>query len=168
MKFVRTASLGLIGCLALFAFAQAASTDGGNGGGFKKENFNYSEWARGRFSEVVTVTNPQRFIYLAGVGSEDETAAVGGKILHTADVYAQCKYAWDKIKRTLEKQNASLADIVKVTTYVTDMRSMPDVGKCRAEVLGSLPQPAGTLVGVTALAWPGMMIEVDVTAVRGK
>ena len=106
------AGLGLVVCCALsVAFAQAAPD-----GKFKTEHFNYSEWAKGRFSEAVTVTNPQRFIYLAGVGAEDETATVGGKILHTDDVYAQCKYAWDKVKRTLEKQNASLADIVKITT----------------------------------------------------
>ena len=161
MKIAKTVALGLMASFAFFALAQAASD-----GGFKKENFNYSEWAKGRFSEAVTVTNPRRFIYLAGVGSEDEAATEGGKILHLADPYAQCKYAWDKIKRTLEKQNASLTDIVKVTTYVTDMRSMPDVGKCRSEALSGLPLPAHTLVGVTSLAWPGLMVEVDVTAVK--
>jgi 2-iminobutanoate/2-iminopropanoate deaminase len=166
MKIATTVLLGLTACFAFLAFAQAASTGGESGGGYKKENFNYSEWAKGRFSEAVTVTNARRFIYLAGVGSEDETATTGGAIRHLADPYAQCKYAWDKIKRTLEKQNASLADIVKVTTYVTDMRSMPDVGKCRSEVLSGLPLPAHTLVGVTALAWPGMLVEVDVTAVK--
>src|SRR3954462_6210279 len=112
----------------------------------------------------VTVTSPRRFIYLAGVGAEDEAATVGGKIRHTDDVYAQCKYAWDKIKRTLEKQNATLSDIVKVTTYITDVRSMPDVGKCRSEALAGVPLPAHTLVAISALAWPGMMVEVDVTA----
>ena len=163
MKFTPTMGLGLVACLALsFAMAQAAPDSG-----FKKEYFNYSEWAKGRFSEVVTVTKPQRSIYLAGVGAEDETATTGGKIRYTDDVYAQCKYAWDKIKRTLEKQNASLADIVKVTTYVTDMRSQPDIGKCRTEALAGLPLPAHTLVGISALAWPGMMVEVDVTAVKG-
>ncbi|MCA0201213.1 MAG: RidA family protein [Proteobacteria bacterium] len=161
MKTVQAVALGLAFCAGLSLLAEAATE-----GGFKKEYFNYSEWAKGRFSEVVSVTNPQRFIYLAGVGAEDETATVGGKIRHTDDVYAQCKYAWDKVKRSLEKQNASLADIVKVTTYVTDMRSQPDVGKCRAEVLAGLPLPAHTLVGVSALAWPGMMFEVDVTAVK--
>ena len=162
MKISPMAAFGLVACVVLsVVYAQAASDSK-----FKKENFNYSEWAKGRFSEAVTVTNPQRFIYLAGVGAEDEAAAAG-KVRNTDDVYAQCKYAWDKIKRTLDKQNAALTDIVKVTTYVTDMRSRDDVGKCRSEVFGSLPLPAHTLVGVTALAWPGMMVEVDVTAVKG-
>ena len=162
MKFTSVIALGAAAGLALsFAVAEAASS-----GAFKKEHFNYSEWAKGRFSEAVTVTAPQRFIFLAGVGSEDETATTGGKIRHTDNIYEQCKYAWDKVKRTLEKQNASLADIVKVTTYVTDMRAQPEVGKCRAEVLAGLELPAHTLVGVSSLAWPGMMFEVDVTAVK--
>jgi enamine deaminase RidA (YjgF/YER057c/UK114 family) len=162
MKTAAMISVGFaMGITLSVALAQAAS-----GGGFKKEHFNYSEWAKGRFSEAVTVTAPQRFIYLAGVGSEDETATAGGAIRHTDDVYAQCKYAWDKVKRTLEKQNAALTDIVKITTYVTDMRAQPLVGKCRSEVLGNSPLPTHTLVGVSALAWPGMMFEVDVTAVK--
>lgn len=161
MKTVTTMLLGLgLGFALSLTLARAASD-----GGFKKEHFNYSEWAKGRFSEAVTVNHPGRFIYLAGVGAEDETGAAG-KIRHTDDVFAQCKYAWDKIKRTLEKQNATLADIVKVTTYVTDMRSLTDVGRCRSEVLAGLQLPVHTLVGVSTLAWPGMMVEVDVTAVK--
>lgn len=135
---------------------------------FKKEAFNYSEWAKGKFSEVVTVTNSRRTLYVAGVGSEDENATGNAKILHPGDLYAQCKYAWDKIKRILEKQGASLSDVAKVTTYVTDTRAIFDGFKCRGEVFAGLPQPAGTLVGVTSLAWPGMMIEVDVIAEVGK
>lgn len=162
MRALKIALLGVAATAALsVVMAEAAST-----GAFKVEHFNYSEWAKGRFSEAVTVTAPQRLIYLAGVGSEDETATTGGAIRHTDDVYAQCKYAWDKVKRTLEKQNATLGDIVKVTTYVTDMRAQPLVGKCRAEALSGLPLPAHTLVGVSSLAWPGMMFEVDVTAVK--
>ena len=39
---------------------------------FKKENFSYNEWTKGKFSEVVTVTNPGKFIFLAGIGPERE------------------------------------------------------------------------------------------------
>jgi 2-iminobutanoate/2-iminopropanoate deaminase len=47
--------------------------------------------------------------------------------------------------------------------YVTDIRYFPDAGKCRAEVFAGATQPAGTFLVVSALAWPGMLIEVDVT-----
>jgi 2-iminobutanoate/2-iminopropanoate deaminase len=133
-------------------------------GGYEKQNFNYSEWAKGRFSEVVTVKNAGRLLFLGGIGSEDENATQGGAILHLGDFPGQCRYAWDKIKRILQKQNATVGDIVKVTTYVTDIRYFADAGKCRAEAFAGAPQPAGTFVVISQLAWPGMLIEVDVTA----
>ena len=77
----------------------------------------------------------------------------------------RCKYAFDKIKRALEKNGATLADIAKMVTYITDARYQPDFGKCRSEVFGSTPMPAHTLLTISQLAWPGMLVEVDVTAI---
>jgi 2-iminobutanoate/2-iminopropanoate deaminase len=74
---------------------------------YKKESFNYSEWAKGKFSEVTSVTNARRSLYLAGVGSEDEAARGAAKILYPGDMYAQCKYAWDKT-------HADIDDVVRV------------------------------------------------------
>ena len=128
------------------------------------KHFNYSDWTKGRFSEAVTVTGPGKMIFLAGVGAEDENGK-GGDILHKGDFMAQCKYAYDKIKRLLEKQGATMGDIVKMTTYLTDMRNQPDYGKCRVEAFGNSPLPAHTLVNIRQLAWPGMMVEIDATAV---
>jgi enamine deaminase RidA (YjgF/YER057c/UK114 family) len=135
-----------------------------DGTAFEKKSYNYAEWAKGRFSEVVTIRNPGKIIYLGGIGAEDENSAQGGVIRHLGDFGAQCRYAWDKIKRTLAKHDATLENIDKVVTYVTDIRYFFDAGKCRGEFYGSLTPPAGTFVTVTALAWPGMLIEVDVTA----
>jgi enamine deaminase RidA (YjgF/YER057c/UK114 family) len=112
----------------------------------------------------VTVTGPGKMIFLAGVGSEDENGK-GGDILHKSDFTAQCKYAFDKIKRALDKNGATLADIAKMVTYITDARYQPDFGKCRSEVFGTTTMPAHTLLTISQLAWPGMMVEVDVTAV---
>jgi 2-iminobutanoate/2-iminopropanoate deaminase len=78
----------------------------------------------------VTVIGPGKMIFLAGVGSEDENGK-GGDILHKGDFTAQCKYAFDKIKRALEKNGASLGDIAKMVTYMTDVRYQADFGKCR-------------------------------------
>ena len=131
---------------------------------FEKKNFNYSDWTKGRFSEAVTVTGPGKMIFLAGVGSEDENGK-GGDILHKGDFTAQCKYAFDKIKRTLEKNGAALGDIVKMVSYITDVRYQADFGKCRQDTFGTTPMPAHTLLTISQLAWPGMLVEVDVTAV---
>jgi 2-iminobutanoate/2-iminopropanoate deaminase len=130
---------------------------------FEKKNYNYSEWTKGRFSEAVTVTGPAKMIFLAGVGSEDENGK-GGDILHKGDFVAQCKYAYDKIKRALERNGATLGDIVKMVTYLTDVRYQPDYGKCRQETFGTMPMPVHTLLTISQLAWPGMMVEVDATA----
>src|ERR1700739_1213446 len=82
----------------------------------EKKNYNYSEWTKGRFSEAVTVTGPGKMIFLAGVGAEDENGK-GGDILHKGDFMGQCHYAYDKIKRLLQKQGATLTDVVKMVTY---------------------------------------------------
>src|SRR5262245_58977921 len=67
------------------------------------------------FTEIVTVNGPGKTIYLAGIGAEDEKSAVGSlpSILHLGNAYEQCRYAYDKIKRALATQGASLADAVK-------------------------------------------------------
>ena len=85
-------------------------------------------------------------------------------ILYPGDPYEQCRYAYDKIRRALEKNGAGFGDVVKVVAYVTDMRYQPDYGRCRAEAFGAAPPPAHTLLNIVQLAWPGMMVEVDVTA----
>jgi 2-iminobutanoate/2-iminopropanoate deaminase len=88
----------------------------------------------------------------------------GADILHKGDFTAQCKYAFDKIKRVLEKNGAGLGDIVKMVSYITDVRYQPNFGRCRQETSGATRMPAHTLLTISQLAWPGMMVEVDVTA----
>src|ERR1700744_597134 len=129
----------------LFAFAAVAILSLGvataQAQTFEKQNYNYSDWTKGRFSEAVTVTGPGKMIFLAGVGAEDENGK-GGDILYKGDFTGQCKYAFDKIKRALEKNGATLADTVKMVTYMTDVRYQADFGKCRQDVFGTMPMPA--------------------------
>jgi enamine deaminase RidA (YjgF/YER057c/UK114 family) len=98
------------------------------------------------------------------VGAEDESGARGA-IRHLGDVAGQCHYAYDKIKRLLAMHGATMNDVVKVVTYVTDVRYLPEVGKCRTEALAGAPQPVHTFLNINQLAWPGMLVEVDVIAV---
>lgn len=156
MRYSRSLAYSIM-LLALFSQGAAAQS-------FEKKNYNYSEWTKGRFSEAVTVTGPGKMIFLAGVGSEDENGNAGD-ILHKADFTAQCKYAYDKIKRALAKNGAALGDVVKMVTYLTDVRYQADYGRCRQETFGSTPMPAHTLLVINQLAWPGMLLEIDVTAI---
>ena len=156
-----TFALSVITSVATLSAAASAQT----APVFEKRNYNYSEWAKGRFSEAVTVTfsGPAKMIFLAGVGAEDENGKPGD-IRHKDDFVAQCRYAYDKIRRALENNGAGFKDIVKIVSYVTDMRFQADYGRCRSEVFGATPPPAHTLLNIVQLAWPGMMVEVDVTA----
>jgi 2-iminobutanoate/2-iminopropanoate deaminase len=133
------------------------------------KRYNPSEWTKPFFTEIVTVNGPGKTIYLAGIGAEDEKSAVGSlpSILHLGNAYDQCRYAYDKIKRTLATHGASLADAVKQVVYVTDVRYQSDVAKCRREAYGDGPIPANTFLVISGLAVPGMLLEIDVTAVVG-
>src|SRR5947208_14423529 len=147
-------------CLAAPALSQSQTGDTT----YEKKSYNYAEWAKGRFAEVVTVRNAGKIIYLGGVGPEDETSAQGGVLRHLGDFGAQCRYAWDKINRLLEKHDATVENIDKVVTYMTDVRDFFEAGKCQTEAFAGVIQPAGTVVVVSALVWPGLRLEVDVTA----
>ena len=128
---------------------------------FEKKNHNYSEFAKGAFSEAVTVTGPAKFIYLAGIGSEDPDK---GTIRHADNFLEQCRFAWSKAKKALEANGATLSDIVKVTTYVTDVRYREEMRTCRKETFDGIPLPPHTFLNVVQLARPGMMFEIDVVA----
>jgi enamine deaminase RidA (YjgF/YER057c/UK114 family) len=154
-------NLAGLAALSLLSFALTAAA--APAPSFEKKNYNYSEWTKGRFSEAVTLIGPGKMIFLAGIGSENENGEAGD-ILHKGDFTAQCKYAFDKIKRTLQRHGAGLGDIVKMVTYMTDVRYQADFGKCRQEIFGTTPMPAHTLLTINQLAWPGMLVEIDVTA----
>ena len=147
--------------LLVLAAAPAAAQQG-----MEKKSYNYSAWTPGIFSEAVTITNmgKGKFIFLAGVGSEDENGPRGA-IRHRGDFLAQCAYAYDKIKRALAANGSSLQDAVKMTVYVTDMRYRLDWAKCSGEAFAGATVPAQTLLGISQLAFPEMMLEIDVTAV---
>ena len=129
--------------------------------GFEKKHYRYGAWTKGKFSEAVVTTGPARMIFLAGVGAEDEN---NGKIRHIGDIAAQNRYAYKKIRQVLAKHGATLNDVVKQTTYVTDIRYYQACGQTRQEAYGfpKKPLPAHTMLNVSQLAWPGMLVEIDV------
>jgi len=153
-------------CMTFVVFA-ALGAGAGSAQTLEVKRYNPSEWTKGRFSEIVTVTGPGKTIYLAGVGAEDENGVPGqsAPIRHLGNAYEQCRYAYDKIKRHLAAHGATLADVVKQVVYVTDIRYQADVARCRREAYGDAPIPANTFLVINALAIQGMMLEIDVTAV---
>lgn len=129
---------------------------------FERKHYNYGSWTKGRFSEAVTVTGPGKTIYLAGIGAEDEET---GKILYPGDFERQCRYAYKKLKKVLTRNGATMADVVKQVTYVTDVRHQKQAGEYRKQAYGDAPLPAHTFLNISQLAWPDMLVEFDVIAV---
>lgn len=130
---------------------------------FEKKHHNYGSWTKGRFSEAVTVSfnGPAKMIFLAGIGAEHEDT---GEIMHPGDFTGQLRYAYQKLKNVLTKNGATMADVVKQVTYVTDIRYGKEATRLRAEAYGDAPLPTHTFLNVTQLAWPAMMVEIDVIA----
>ena len=156
LRAVMLRAVVVLSLVALYSFAVAQAP------AFEKKNFHYNEWTKGRFAEVVTVTGPGKMIFLAGVGSEAEQ---DGSILHPGDFIAQCRYAYAKIKKLLAQQGATMADVVKLVSYVTDIRSRDDLNKCRSEAFAGGPLPVHTFLAISQLARPGMLVEMDAIAV---
>jgi enamine deaminase RidA (YjgF/YER057c/UK114 family) len=112
------------------------------------------------YSQGIKVTQAQTILFLSGqVAYEaDGSAACRG------DFKGQARGAYQAIKALVESQGGTMADIVKITTYVTDMRYRIDLAAIREEFLGK-KGPASTLVEISALAHPDWMIEIEAIAV---
>ena len=128
----------------------------------EKRHHTHNEWTRERFSEAVTVSGPGKWLFLAGVGAEAEK---DGSILHVGDFSAQCRYAYEKIGKLLAAHDGKMSDVVKLVTYVTDIKDRDAMNKCRAEAFKGSPLPVHTFLVISQLARPGMIVEMDVIAV---
>lgn len=114
----------------------------------------------------VAVTQGTRTVYLAGQVSWD----TGGDLVGRDDVAAQAEQCYLNIAAALEAVGGTPADLAKVTVYIVDLDEAKAerfvVGRDRAgAALGVEFQQPSTWIGVTALAAPGYLVEVDAVAV---
>jgi 2-iminobutanoate/2-iminopropanoate deaminase len=101
--------------------------------------------------------------YVAGMTSRSATFdGVDGK-----DAYEQTKIVFGKIKALVEATGGSMADIVKVVIYVTDINTREGVWKGRKEFFSG-NFPVSTLIEISRLADPRMLVEIDAVAHIGK
>ncbi len=100
------------------------------------------------------------FLFISG------QAAIGddGKIVGAGDFDAQAAQAFRNLDRALRAGGASLANVVKVTIFLTDMTHFPKIVDLRREYFSS-PYPADTIVEVASLYSPDAMIEIEAVAV---
>ena len=117
------------------------------------------------FSQAVLVEAPQQTMYVAGQGPIDPH----GNLVHEGDMAGQVEVTIDNVESVLAAGGMTLADVVRYDVHTT---SLEDYFRQGAEQLGKrFAQadniPAGGIAcEVTALAVPGMAVEVTVTACR--
>jgi len=116
------------------------------------------------YSHVV-VASGTRTIYTAGQVSIDQR----GTLVGADDLAAQTTQAMRNVGLALAAAGASYADIVKITTYVVSYKPEHRVviGGARAPFFENRPPPASTLIGVSTLALPEWLVEIEAVAVVG-
>ena len=111
----------------------------------------------GDTENVARIVKVGNLLFIMGhVAVDDQRKEVVGK----GDMKAQARRCLERIKIALEDAGASMDDLVKMTTYVTDISRMSEVHEARKEFMprGGV---AGTGVEVKALVDPDMMIEIE-------
>src|SRR5262245_29058032 len=112
------------------------------------------------YSQLVKVTGAKALLFLAGQVPYDPQ----GRAAHPGDFLAQARNVFGAIKGHVEAAGGTLDDVVKITTYVTDVRYRLDFRVVRDEFFGQRG-PASTMVEVSSLSHPDYMIEVEAIAV---
>lgn len=124
---------------------------------------NPTPWLQGfGLNHAVEVTGGTRTLYLSG----QTASAPDGSPMHPGDIVAQYKAAWANVVDALEAAGMTPANLVRLNFYTTDVDAfmaasdqiMPVHGESGAQIVA-------TLLGVTRLYDPAIMIEVEATAV---
>lgn len=113
------------------------------------------------FSQGIETTSAGRVLYCAGQASVDEN----GKPVHAGDMRKQIEQAFRNLETVLKAAGYGLENVVRLNYYTTDVDAFLAAGDVVGQCLAGT-QPPGTLLGISKLAFPGLMIEMEATAAK--
>jgi enamine deaminase RidA (YjgF/YER057c/UK114 family) len=93
------------------------------------------------------------------------TSIDGAEFVHPGDAFAQTTQAIANVRSALEQLGAGLADVVRTRMFVTDMSRWEEYGRAHGEAFGGT-MPATSMIGVSALIDPQMLVEVEAVAYK--
>jgi enamine deaminase RidA (YjgF/YER057c/UK114 family) len=111
----------------------------------------------------VVVAPDGRTVYIAGQVAFDSA----GKVVGEGDFSAQADQVFRNLERALKSVGGSMADLVKTTTFITDIKHVPALRDVRARHLSKTQPPTNTLVVVSSLARAELLIEIEGIAILG-
>ncbi|MEQ8674334.1 MAG: RidA family protein [Aggregatilineales bacterium] len=100
-----------------------------------------------------------QMVYVAGTTATDEN----GEVVGAGDAYAQTKHILTKIQTALEQADATMAHVVRTRMFVVNIADWEQIGKAHGEFFRDI-RPAATMVEVSGLIDPTMLIEIEVEA----
>ena len=117
----------------------------------------------GGYTHVV-VSSDRRTAYIAGQVAFDSTGAVVG----AGDFRAQAKQVFANLQVALASVGASFKDVVKTTTFITDMKNLAALREIRGRYFDQAHPPANSLIPVTTLAGPQLLLEIEAVVDLGE
>jgi enamine deaminase RidA (YjgF/YER057c/UK114 family) len=128
----------------------------------KRESLNPTTLSPTRSYSHVTVVASGTQVHVSG----QVALNAAGELVGKDDLAAQTEQVYTNLGHALAAAGAKLSDVFKIVTYVVNLT--PDkvavVRTARARYIGDGPYPASTMVGVTALVDPGLLIEIEAIA----
>jgi enamine deaminase RidA (YjgF/YER057c/UK114 family) len=100
------------------------------------------------------------YVFVSGCTSIED-----GRFVHPDDAYAQTAQAIANVGAALAALGSGLADVVRTRMFVTDMARWQQYGRAHGEAFGGI-MPATSMIGISALVDPRMLVEVEAVAYR--